>query len=46
VEGYPRHEWILLDYGPLVVHLFTPKTRRFYDLERLWSEAGRVEIAG
>jgi ribosome-associated protein len=46
VEGYPRHEWILLDYGFLVVHLFTPRMRRYYDLERLWGEAARVEIAG
>lgn len=46
VEGYPRHEWILLDYGFLVVHLFTPGMRRFYDLERLWSDARRQEIAG
>lgn len=46
VEGYPRQEWILLDFGPLVVHVFTPKTRAFYDLERLWGGARRVEIAG
>jgi ribosome-associated protein len=44
IEGYPRQEWILLDYGRLVVHLFTPKSRGFYDLERLWGGATRVEI--
>src|SRR5712691_3087906 len=33
VEGYPRQEWILLDYGSFVVHIFTPRTRSFYDLE-------------
>jgi ribosome-associated protein len=44
VEGYPRQEWILLDYGFLVVHLFTPRMRRYYDLERLWSEAPRSEV--
>ena len=46
VEGYPRQEWILLDYGSFVVHVFTPKTRSFYDLERLWGGAARLEIAG
>ncbi|HET7292588.1 MAG TPA: ribosome silencing factor [Vicinamibacteria bacterium] len=44
VEGYPRQEWILLDYGDFVVHLFTPRTRSFYDLERLWGGARRLEI--
>jgi ribosome-associated protein len=44
VEGYPRQEWILLDYGSFVVHVFTPRTRSFYDLERLWGGAKRVEI--
>lgn len=46
VEGYPRQEWILLDYSSFVVHVFTPRTRRFYDLERLWGGATRVEVAG
>jgi ribosome-associated protein len=46
VEGYPRQEWILLDYDTFVVHIFTPRTRTFYDLERLWGGAVRVELAG
>ena len=46
IEGYPKQEWILLDYSDFVVHLFTPRTRAFYDLERLWGGAGRVEVAG
>jgi ribosome-associated protein len=46
VEGYPRHEWILLDYSSFVVHVMTPRTRSFYDLERLWGGAGRLEVAG
>jgi ribosome-associated protein len=46
VEGYPRQEWILMDYGPFVVHLFTPRSRAFYDLERLWGGATRTEVAG
>jgi ribosome-associated protein len=45
-EGYPRQEWILLDYAGLVVHVFTPGMRAFYDLERLWGAAGRTEFAG
>jgi ribosome-associated protein len=46
VEGYPRQEWILLDYGAFVIHIFTPRTRAFYDLERLWGGAARMEVAG
>ncbi len=46
VEGYPRGEWILLDYGSFVVHVFTPRTRSFYDLERLWGGAHRLEVRG
>ena len=44
VEGYPRQEWILLDYQGLVVHLLTPSLRGFYDLERLWGGAKRSEL--
>ena len=46
VEGYPRQEWILLDYSSFVVHVMTPRSRAFYDLERLWGGAKRLEIAG
>ena len=46
IEGYPKQEWILLDYSDFVVHLFTPRTRAFYDLERLWGGASRIEVAG
>jgi ribosome-associated protein len=46
VEGYPRQEWILLDFSSFVVHVMTPKSRGFYDLERLWGGAKRLEIAG
>lgn len=46
VEGYPRQEWILLDYASFVVHVMTARTRAFYDLERLWGGAGRVEVGG
>jgi ribosome-associated protein len=43
-EGYSSGEWILLDYGDFIVHIFGGASRRFYDLERLWRDAGRVEI--
>lgn len=46
LEGYPRQEWILLDYADFVVHIFTQRTRAFYDLERLWGGATRTEVAG
>ena len=45
VEGYGQAEWILTDYGDLVVHALTPKARAYYDLERLWREGKPVEIA-
>ncbi len=44
VEGYATAEWILVDYGDFVVHIFEDKARHFYDLERLWREAARVEL--
>src|SRR5690349_18492014 len=44
VEGYKTAEWILLDYGDFVVHVFEQKARSFYDLERLWRESKRVEL--
>ncbi len=44
VEGYNTAEWILLDYGDFVIHVFEQKARRFYDLERLWRESKRVEL--
>lgn len=44
VEGYNTAEWILLDYGDFVFHLFDKNAREFYDLERLWRDARRVEI--
>jgi len=44
VEGYKTAEWILLDYGDFVMHIFGEKARTFYDLERLWRESRRVEL--
>ncbi|HSO76641.1 MAG TPA: ribosome silencing factor [Blastocatellia bacterium] len=44
IEGYSSAEWILLDYGDFIVHVFSAASRRFYDLERLWRDAKRVEM--
>ena len=44
VEGYDRSEWILLDYFDFIVHVFGRETRTFYDLERLWGSADRLEM--
>jgi ribosome-associated protein len=44
VEGYKTAEWILLDFGDFVVHVFEQKARNFYDLERLWRESKRVAL--
>jgi ribosome-associated protein len=44
VEGYKTAEWVLLDYGDFVMHIFGDKARKFYDLERLWRESKRVEL--
>jgi len=39
VEGQPASGWVLVDYGDIVVHIFTPRTRAFYSLESLWKDA-------
>lgn len=44
IEGYDSGSWILLDYGDMIVHIFREETRAFYDLERLWTDAARVDI--
>jgi ribosome-associated protein len=44
VEGYNAAEWVLLDYGDFILHVFEEKARRFYDLERLWRDAARVPV--
>ena len=45
VEGYKHAEWVLLDYVDFVVHIFSENARKFYDLERLWKSAKRVDPA-
>jgi ribosome-associated protein len=45
IEGYRQAEWVLLDYVDFVVHIFSEKSRRYYDLERLWKSAKRLEAS-
>ena len=45
IEGYDRADWILMDYFSFIVHIFTPQTRSFYALERLWGDAERIEVS-
>ena len=45
VEGYRQAEWVLLDYADFVVHIFAERARRYYELERLWKSAKRLEPA-
>jgi ribosome-associated protein len=43
VEGYTHADWILMDYGDTLIHIFSEKARAYYDLERLWRDAKIVE---
>ena len=45
-EGHRGNSWELLDYGSLVVHVFTEEAREFYNLERLWADAENVDLSG
>lgn len=44
LEGYNQAEWILADYGDMLVHVFSPQAREYYGLERLWRNAKTMEI--
>ncbi len=44
IEGYQKAEWILMDYGDFIVHIFSRKARNYYELERLWKTARRVPL--
>lgn len=44
IEGYTAAEWVLLDYGDFVFHIFDKDARDFYDLERLWRDAAKVDL--
>ena len=45
IEGYKHGDWILMDFFTFIVHVFTPQTREFYSLERLWGDAERIEVS-
>jgi ribosome-associated protein len=44
-EGYATADWVLLDYGEFVAHIFSEKARLYFDLERLWRAAPRIDVA-
>jgi ribosome-associated protein len=45
-EGVEEGRWALLDYGHVIIHVFYESVRAFYDIEGLWSDAGRIDLAG
>src|SRR2546430_140449 len=45
VEGFTHAEWILMDYGDYIVHIFSEKARAYYDLQRLWRDAKLVQLS-
>ena len=45
IEGFNQAEWVLMDYVDFVVHIFSESARKFYDLERLWKTAKRLQLA-
>ena len=45
-DGYPGSQWVIIDYGNVIVHIFHTEIRYVYDLESLWSDARRIEITG
>jgi ribosome-associated protein len=46
IEGYQEARWVLMDLSDVIVHIFQPDVRAYYDLERLWSEARVLELEG
>lgn len=44
IEGYNSANWILMDYGNVIVHIFSKEDRLFYDLERIWRDGKNIEI--
>lgn len=45
IEGYQNANWVLLDFGDIIVHIFDKENRLFYDLERIWSDGKKVDIS-
>lgn len=45
-EGYRSNSWVLLDYGEVIVHVFTGESRSFYDLDRLWQDGKEIDLSG
>ncbi len=45
IEGYSSAEWVLLDYGDFVIHIFNREAREFYDLARLWRDSGQIDLS-
>lgn len=46
VEGYRSNSWVILDYGSVIVHVFTAESRQFYDLDRLWQDGEAIAVPG
>ena len=44
VEGYRTGSWVLLDYGNIIIHIFSKEDRFFYDLERIWSDGKEIKL--
>ncbi len=45
IEGYQNANWVLLDFGDIIVHIFDKENRLFYDLERIWSDGKKIDIS-
>ncbi|NOY65069.1 MAG: ribosome silencing factor [Nitrospirae bacterium] len=44
IEGYSHSKWVLMDYGDVIVHVFEEETRQYYEIEKLWIDAPRIEV--
>lgn len=45
IEGFNEASWIVMDYGPVIIHIFNRETRNFYNLEKLWEEGTEIDIS-
>ena len=45
MEGYRANSWVLMDYNSVIVHIFTPESREFYDLDRLWHDGESIDMS-